>query len=63
MSEKINIFLMGFTNAFKPLNYTNTKKLGQISKEIHHKINVNRELTIGKINEITAKKSIESEYI
>ena len=63
MSEKINIFLMGFTNAFKPLNYTETKKLGKISKQIHQKINANRELTIGKINEITEKKSITAEYI
>ena len=54
---------MGFTNAFKPLNYTNAKKLGQISTDIHRKINVNRELTIGKINEITEKKSLTSAYI
>jgi hypothetical protein len=62
MSEKITSFLMGFTNAFKPLNYTQTKKLGTISKNIHNKIYNNRELTIGKINEISKKKSISTEY-
>ena len=62
MSERITIFLMGFTNAFKPLNYTETKKLGTISKQIHNKIYDNRKLTIGKINEISKKKSISAEY-
>jgi hypothetical protein len=63
MSEKINIFLTGFTNAFKPLNYTDTKKPGKISEQIHEKINANRKLTIGKINKITEKKSITTKYI
>ena len=62
MSEKINIFLMGFTNAFKPLNYTETKKIGQISKKINKRIKNNREITLGKINEISTKKSITAEY-
>ncbi|NQY21921.1 MAG: hypothetical protein HRT40_11570 [Campylobacteraceae bacterium] len=62
MSSKINTFLMGFTNAFRPLIYTETKKLGNISKQVNQKINANRELTIGKINEITEKKSITAEY-
>ena len=62
MSERITIFLMGFTNAFKPLNYTETKKIGQISNNINEKINENREFTLGKINKISTKKSITAEY-
>lgn len=58
MSENIKSFLVGCTNAFKPIDYSEMKKIGEVSKHINDKISINRGLTVGKINEIITKQSI-----
>ncbi len=55
MNKKTNLFLMGFVNAFQPLNYTKTKDICQVSKQINDKINYNRGQTLVKINKISTK--------
>jgi hypothetical protein len=62
MSENIKSFLFGFTNAFRPIDYSEVKDLGKMSKQINDKISINRRLTIGKINEITKKSGITKSF-
>jgi len=57
MNDKIQAFLLGFTNAFRPVDYSEIYGVGEISKRIDRKILKHRKLTRGKINEITAKRS------
>ena len=62
MGREIRAFLIGFTNAFRPVNYANTDDLGIISKRINHKIMISRSETLGKINKITAQTSRSETY-
>lgn len=62
MSENIKSFLFGFTNAFRPIDYSETKNLGEMSKRIGDKVSIRRGFTIGKINEITKKSSVTKSF-
>ena len=57
MSENVKSFLFGFTNAFKPVDYSQINSIGRVSRRINNKISTNRGYTVGKINEITEKSS------
>ncbi|WP_373033980.1 hypothetical protein [Sulfurovum sp.] len=55
MSDKLRAFVLGFTNAFTPIDYSELNKVGDISKRINNKTAKNRKLTSEKINKITTK--------
>ena len=57
MSRQLRAFIVGFTNAFRPVDYSNTHKYGQTAKRINNKIIINRRSTLGKINEVAAERS------
>ena len=62
MSKELKMIFFGFSNAFRPVDYSRYEKLGSVSKRIHKKVMVNREITLGKINEVTEKSSASEIY-
>lgn len=52
MSDKLRAFVLGFTNAFTPIDYSEMNKIGNISKRIDRKMTISRRLTR---DEITAE--------
>jgi hypothetical protein len=57
MSDRLRAFMLGFTNAFTPIDYSEMNKIGDISKRIDRKMTTHRRLTRDKIDEITAQSS------
>lgn len=57
MSDRLRAFMLGFTNAFTPIDYLEMNKIGDISKRIDRKMITHRRLTRDKIDEITAQSS------
>ena len=57
MSDRLRAFVLGFTNAFTPIDYSEMNKIGEISKRIDRKMTSHRRLTREKVNEITAQSS------
>ena len=56
MSRQVKAFILGFTNAFRPVKYSDAREFGDIANNINRKFEKNRRVTIGKIDEITKKQ-------
>ncbi|MBK2258983.1 hypothetical protein [Francisella philomiragia] len=62
MSNKINSFIFGFVNAFRPVDYSHNKRYGSIANNVRNKINTNVESTRVEINKISKEEGISISY-
>jgi len=62
MSRQVKAFILGFTNAFRPVRYSDACEFGDIANSINKRFEKNRRETIGKIDKSTKKNKETVSY-